>query len=93
MGAQKSNLNSNDLFRSICKALPSSPNFINESFWSDGENILCPTEADCSLLAKFIEEICYDKNQSIITGYFDPDEDVRNNEQDDYTGFWYITIE
>ena len=28
----------------------------------------------------------------INTGYYDPEEDERNNEVDRYTGWWYVNI-
>ena len=60
--------------------------------WSDGEIILCKTkegaDAICDLLWKLYrsnaEEIAF------TTGYFDPEEDARQGEEDRYTGWYYV---
>ena len=30
--------------------------------------------------------------QTVNTGYYDPEEDARNNEVDSHTGFYYVTV-
>lgn len=69
--------------------------YSDEEVWSDGSEILCRTES----AAKAIEDLLWqlynaqDEEVTILTGYYDPEEDERNGEQDRYTGWWYVTIE
>lgn len=85
----------NPLLESILKDLPHQPRSadVNDDpgFWTDGEEILCPSEAECEIVADFLEDMfreVYDTD--VHTGYYDPDEDDRNGERDDHTGFYYI---
>ena len=65
----------------------------NPGFWSDGEMILCPSEAACEFTANFLRDLFRDSSMTVTTGYFDPFEDHNNGEGDDYTGFYYISFE
>lgn len=85
------------LFNQITAMLPNEPRSYDTSddpgFWTDGSIILCPSEYDCECLACFLEDAFREiSNCSINTGYFDPFEDAKSGEQDDFTGFWYIEI-
>jgi len=56
--------------------------------WSDGSEILCPTEHQADVIADFIDAmIGYPISH---TGYYDPKEDERSGEVDDHTGYWYV---
>ena len=82
----------------ILKALPTRPRSFDTSddpgFWTNGEEILCPTQADCDILADFLQDLlCGNSTITVHTGYYDPEEDRRNNEQDDNTGFYYINFD
>ena len=59
-------------------------------FWTDGEEILCKTEEKASAIADFLEDMGFDYVQN---GYYDPEEDKKNNKVDDHTGFWYVSID
>lgn len=59
-------------------------------YWTDGDEILCKTEAVAEHLANFLEDIGFDK---VHTGYYDPVEDQRNNEVDSHTGWYYVNID
>lgn len=59
-------------------------------YWTDGEEILCKTEAAAEHLANFLEDIGFD---IVHTGYYDPEEDRRNNEVNDHTGWYYVNID
>lgn len=59
-------------------------------FWTDGEEILCRTENQAESIADFLEDMGFDYVQ---TGYYDPIIDERNNEIDDHTGYWYVSID
>lgn len=55
--------------------------------WCDGNEILCDTEARAEGVADFLEALGF---SYVRTGYYNPDEDERNGEVDDYTGWWYV---
>ena len=59
-------------------------------YWTDGEEILCKTEEAAENLANFLEDIGFD---TVHTGYYDPEEDRRNNEVNDHTGWYYVCID
>ena len=64
--------------------------------WSDGaELILCKTESVATAIADLIEQLYAYQNEEVtmITGYYDPEEDKRDGIEDIYTGWWYITID
>ena len=52
-----------------------------------GYEILCDTEARANGVADFLEALGF---SYVRTGYYDPDEDERNGEIDEYTGWWYV---
>ena len=63
-------------------------------FWTNGNEILCPSETDCEIVAEFLRDIFREFSTiDVHTGYYDPDEDARSNEQDDNTGFYYIDFD
>ena len=80
-----------DWMEVIMNSLPKSPNDI----WTDGSEILVKSEdaadnivdAIMSLYLAQGEQIC------VCTGYFDPDEDERNNEVTECTGYYYVRID
>lgn len=79
----------------IMKCLPHQPRCYdtsdNPGYWSSGEMILCSCETESSIIADFLEDMLKETSDlDVNTGYFDPDEDARSGEQDDYTGFYYI---
>ena len=63
--------------------------------WSDGEQILCRTESEADAVADFIWSLYSADGQevTILTGYYDPEEDERNGEEDRYTGWWYVILD
>lgn len=66
----------------------------NPGFWTDGDEILCPSEAECEMVAEFLKDVLSEYgNMTILTGWYDPYEDAENEEQDDKTGFNYIRFE
>ena len=75
-------------------AEPRSPDSVaGAGFWSDGEMILCPTEAACELIADFLQALFQNSALVVQTGYYNPLEDIRDGERDCYTGFYYISFE
>lgn len=87
----------NELLDMLLERLPKSPMIRAASgkpgCWSDGDMILCPTEASCENVADFLQDIFQVSGLAVHTGYYDPIEDRRNRECDDYTGFYYISFE
>lgn len=86
----------NELLDMLLERLPKSPVIRAASgkpgCWSDGGMILCPTEASCENVADFLQDILRD-TIVVHTGYYDPNEDRRNQECDDHSGFYYISFE
>lgn len=65
----------------------------NNACWSDIETeILCATEELADRLADRIESLYEADGEDVLlsTGYYDPEEDKRNDEVDEYTGWWYV---
>lgn len=53
-----------------------------------GENeLLCKTETQAEGIADFLEDLGF---EDIRTGYYDPKEDEKNGEKDEYTGLYYV---
>lgn len=66
----------------------------NPGFWANGTEILCPSETECEAVAEFLRDILSKYGNMVIqTGWYDPFEDARNGEQDERTGFCYISFE
>lgn len=88
---------SKELWKLIMELLPKEPRSYDTAddpgFWTDGYQILCPSEAECAFVAEFLTDIFSETNVVVLTGYYDPEEDARNGEQDDYTGFYCIRID
>lgn len=87
-----------DLWNSILNMLPSQPKRFATSdvfgFWTNGEEILCPSEEQMNIVYEFLNDIFSTfENFTLITGWYDPEEDKKSEEQDDCTGFNYIRLE
>ena len=81
-----------DFFQTICDSLP---DYSEGKVWSNGSEILVKTESAAETLADIIEYVSKANGIEILchTGHYDPEEDKRNNEEDRYTGWWYVNIE
>ena len=78
----------NNLWKEICGCLMAYGDDVdNHGFWSDGDQILCPTKIHADVVADFLEALGFGYLNS---GYYDPAEDERNDEVDEYTGYWYV---
>ena len=82
----------NDWFEKICHALPISP---ERRIWSDGEQIYCKDEAAAETVAELIECLYMMDGKCLQTHtvYYDPAEDQCNGEIDEYSGWYYVSIE
>ena len=49
--------------------------------------LLCKTETQAEGIADFLEDLGF---EDIRTGYYDPKEDARNGETDEYSGLYYV---
>lgn len=83
------------MFKRILSMLPDQPRSFDTSddpgYWTNGAEILCPTETECEIVADFLEDLFKGYGDiKMHTGYYDPDEDRRSGEMDDNTGFYYI---
>lgn len=58
-------------------------------YWTDGSEILFKDEDDAEYFADFLEILGFDAH----TGYYDPEEDARNGETNDHTGWYYVDID
>lgn len=62
--------------------------------WSAGDELLCRTEDAANAMADMFEQLYAAQGEDVKThaGYYDPEEDKRNGEEDRYTGWWYVNI-
>lgn len=78
-------------FNEICNQLPKEPHELNARqtiIWAVKDEILCSHEDVAEIIADFLEHMGFDE---VNTGYYDPEEDKRNNEVDKFTGWYYIS--
>lgn len=80
-------------YNDILASLPKEPKSCddNPGIWSNGCDIVCETEAIADTIAEFLESMGI--TDIATTGYFDPEEDERNNEVNECTGFYYVRCE
>lgn len=55
---------------------------------SDGEQLLTETEELANALADLIDLV----DDCQTTGYYDPEEDAKSGEVDEYTGYYYVSL-
>ena len=87
-----SHVNKIDWFKVIAERLP---DYSSGNIWTNGDDILCKTESAADTLADMFEHLYKMQDEEILvnTGYYDPEEDKRNNEVDRNTGWWYVNID
>lgn len=81
-----------DWMEMIVNALP---DYSDGIIWSDGgAEILVKTESAANTIANLVEALYRLQGEEVLvnTGYYDPEEDRRNNEEDQYTSWWYVNI-
>lgn len=69
----------------ILKMLPDKPN----TYWTNGDEILCDDEVNTEVISKALTAIIGD---NLVTGWYDPEEDARNQDIDEFTGYNYIRL-
>ena len=88
----------NMFIKLLMELLPNQPRSFDTAddpgFWTNGNEILSPTEMECEILAEFFKDVLKEVSTlTVKTGYYDPFKDAENGEQDDNTGFYYIDFE
>ncbi len=80
-----------DWFQEIAERLR---DYSDGDVWSLGDELLCKTESSANALADLLEQLYNSQGEEIIinTGFYDPEEDKRNGEEDRCTGWWYVDI-
>ena len=82
-----------DWMEMIVNALP---DYSDAIIWSDGgKKILVKTESAANTIADLIDTLYRAQGEEVLvnTGSYDPEEDKRNNEEDRYSGWWYVNID
>lgn len=82
-----------DWMEMIVNALP---DYSDAIIWSDGgTEILVKTESAANTIADLIEALYRAQGEEVLvnTGSYDPEEDKRNNDEDRYSGWWYVNID
>ena len=82
-----------DYMELFCEALP---DYSEGNIWCDGgTEILCRTESAAQAVADLLELLYRKDGEEILinTGYYDPEEDKRNGEEDRYTGWYYVNVD
>ena len=67
--------------------IPTKPENSIKGYWTDGDIIYCDTEEKAETIANFLEVVF---GWTFHTGYYDPEEDNRNREVDERTGWYYV---
>lgn len=62
--------------------------------WTIGNEILCSTEGAANAIADMIQTSYRESGKEVCvnTGYYDPEEDKKNGEENWCTGWWYVNI-
>lgn len=83
------------VFENIGAMLNASKENGTTDMWFDGERILSPNKSDINWITTFFEELIDETKVDFLTmtGYYNPEEDKRNNEVDNHTGNYYLEIE
>ncbi len=81
-----------DWFKGIAERLR---DYSEGDVWSLGDEILCKTESAANAFADMFETLYRAQGEEVQvnTGYYDPEEDKRNGEEDRCTGRWYVNIQ
>lgn len=81
-----------DFFSFICARVR---DYSDGDVWSDGDQILCKTESAANALCDLLWQLYNEQGEDfgLQTGYYDPKEDKKNNEEDRYTGWWYVSAD
>lgn len=73
----------------IAERFPKSPDTAKDGIWYDGDEFLCRTDAQVEGIADWMANVA---GLETATGYYDPEEDQRNGETDQRTGWYYARV-
>ena len=80
------------VWSNFVKNLPKEEDYVGNSidvwYYEDADEILCRSEEQAEMIANIIEDISGEKMAH--TGYYDPEEDERDDCVDDRTGWYYV---
>lgn len=84
----------NPLIDAVVKALPPQPRSYDlnndPGFWTDGKQILCPTETECEAVAEFLRDLFSEIYKTDVhTGFYG----MAEHEGKDYAGFYFISFD
>lgn len=84
-----------DWFAIVMDAVPNNPDNPNTDMWGNGNELLCKTEDKANKLIEVLERLyrSQGENVTLCSGYYDPIEDQQNGLTDEYTGWWYVSLE
>lgn len=63
--------------------------------WSNGHEIMCKTKEQADAMYDLLTSVyrAQGDDVTVLTGFYDPETDERNNETDYCTGWWYVTLD
>jgi len=80
-----------NLFEHLISVLPPLGDGNGRRYEQNGEEILSKSESLIDALAALFDSI--GEGDSVVTGYYDPEEDIRDGAVDQNTGYYYLTVE
>lgn len=84
-----------NIWYEFVKHLPTEEDWANNSvdvwYYEDADEILCRSEELADMVANILEGISGEHEAHI--GYYDPEEDKRDDCVDDRTGWWYVDFD
>ena len=88
----------NEVLNKILDMLPPEPRDYNidndPGFWTDGKEILCPSEIGAEIVAEFLIDILSEFGDiDVNTGYYNLAEAAQNGGECNHAGFWYISFD
>ena len=78
-----------NVYETVQRIIDLLPKTNDHRIWTDGNDILCETEQTAEAIADLFDAMYGD--QVVNTGYYDPEEN-KSGEVDQYTGFYYVTV-
>ena len=75
------------LFDFLLQTLPDKPADPSNQVWTDREQILCRTKDQASFLAELMKTT---DQEEYIVNYYNPEEDKKNHDTNNFTGWYYI---
>ena len=85
-------MNTKDINKNLWEifALLNTKNNSKHGFRIVGDELLCKTKEQAEVIADFFEDLGFDY---VRTGYYDPEEDTKENCVDKYTGWYYVDFD